>query len=327
MRVVGRVAGTATALVVAMGLGGCGRDGPQPGGTKSGGGALGAGVLAQVNDARLTEADLQQLIPNELRESITGAEIREILDRWVRTELLYQRARSEGLDDNAAVAARLHELQRDLLADELLQRELAQRVKVGNEELQEYYRAHQAEYTQELQLKHILVDTREEAEQIVVMVRNGAVFEELARARSRDASAPRGGDLGFLGKGAMNPAFDPHVFAAVPGAVVGPIATTFGFHVVKVAARRPAAEPLSFEAVRDEILHSLLLEKQQAAQQQIFEEMRRGAQVQVATSYAGLALEPAPKRVEEPRWTGRGGAFGNEEGATHPADTLGTAPE
>lgn len=309
------------ALVAAAG---CDRGG---GGGTTGGGALGSGVLAQVGDARLTEAELQRLIPNELRESITGAEIREILDRWVRTELLYQRAVTSGLEKEAAVAARLREMQRDLLADELLQRELDKRVSVGNDELQAYYRKRQAEYTQELQLKHILVDTREEADEILAMVRNGAVFEDLARSRSRDATASRGGDLGYLGKSAMNPAFEPRVFDAAIGELVGPIATTFGFHVVKVAARRPATEPLSFEAVRDEILHSLLLEKQQASQEQLLEELRRGTPVQMATTYAGMSLEPAPARTDEPRWTPRhhdSGAGAGEGG--HP-DSLRTVSE
>jgi peptidyl-prolyl cis-trans isomerase C len=322
--VVGWRAAAALAVCGILLVVGCERPGRETAGSGRRG-ELGTGVLAQVGDARLTEADLQRLIPSELRESITGTEIREILDRWVRTELLYQRARSEGIESDAAVAARLHEMQRDFLADELLQRELTERVRIGNEELQAYYQKRRAEYTQELQLKHILVDTREEAEEILAMLRNGAVFEDLARSRSRDATASSGGDLGFLGKSAMNPAFEARVFDAAPGQSVGPIATTFGFHVVKVAARRPATEPLSFDAARDEILHSLLLEKQQAAQEQLIDELRRGTAVQIATSYAGMALEPAPKGGEEPRWSPRrGSGFGSEGNA---GDSLGTVSQ
>ena len=301
MWVVGRsIVACATAAVIALAGAGCDRGGP--GRDDKAGGALASGVLAQVGDARLTDADLQRLIPVELRESITGTEIREIIDRWVRTELLYQRATAEGMEKQPAVAARLREMQRDLLADELLRRELDKRVSIGNDELQAYYRAHQAEYTQELQLKHILLDTRDEAEEVLAMLRNGADFLDLARTRSRDASASRGGDLGYLGKSAMNPAFEPHVFAAAPGAYVGPIATTFGFHVIQVAARRPAAEPLSFEAVRDEILHSLLLQKQQASQDELLVELQRATPVRVATTYAGMSLDAGPKRADEPRW-------------------------
>jgi peptidyl-prolyl cis-trans isomerase C len=294
------------------------------------GGALGSGVLAQVNDAKLTDADLQRLIPPELRDGISGSEIRDILDRWVQSELLYQRARKDGIENDPQVEARLNEIRRDLLADEFLQRELSTRVHVSNEELQAYYQAHLPEYTQELQLKHILVNTRAEAEEILGLVRAGTSFEELARQRSRDATAARGGDLGFLGKGAMNPAFEPYVFGLSPGQVAGPIATTFGFHVVKVAAKRQAAEALSFDAVRDEIMHSLLLDKQQTAQQQLLDELRKASTVQMATTYAGMTLDKsAPGADDASDAAGRTSGVGSEaqEPVETGADSLGTVHE
>ena len=326
MRLRGR-AGVALVLVLGAGLGpGCGKKPAETGGAP---GALGGGVLAQVNDAKLTEADLQRLIPPELREGITGSEIRDIMDRWVRAELLHQRAQKDGIESDPQIASRLAEMKRDMLADEFLQRELSNRVRVSNEELQAYYQKHLAEYTQELQLKHILVNTREEAEEVLARVRNGASFEDLARQRSHDASAARGGDLGFLGKGAMNPAFESYVLGLEPGQVAGPIATMFGFHVVKVAAKRPAAEPQSFDAVRDEIMHSLLLQKQQASQEEILGELRRGAQVQLAGTYAGMKLEKVAPGSEEGRETptrapgaGNAAALQPMSGETDSLDTV-----
>jgi peptidyl-prolyl cis-trans isomerase C len=278
-------------VIAVVGLAGCSKkEASQPAGGK--GAPLPVGVLARVNDAQLTEADLQRMIPAEFRDGITGAEIRDILDRWVRAELLYQKARSAGVENDPQVAARLHELEREMLADEMLQRELANRVTVGTDDLQAYYRAHQSEYTQEVWLKQVLVDSREEAEEILQQLRNGASFEELARQRSIDPSSTRGGDLGYLGKGAMNPAFEPFVFGLQTGEYTTPIATTYGFHVLKVAGRRPSPDPISFEAARDEIFHNLLLQKQQAAQGTLLDELRSGASVDIASSYAGMALVP-----------------------------------
>ncbi len=294
-RALAAVGGLALLALFAGAPSGCSR-GKQPESTAGGGkgGTPKAGVLAQVNEAALTEADLQRLIPPELREGITGGEVRDVLDRWVSTELLYQKAMKDGLDRDPQVAARLRDMERDMLADELLQRELAARVQVGGEELQSYYRQHMAEYTQEVQLKQILLGTREEAEDVLQLLRSGAQFETLARQRSTDASASRGGDMGFLGKGAMNPALEAVVFAMQPGEIGGPIATTDGFHVVKVAAKRPADDPISFEAARDEIMHTLLLQRQQAAQASLLKELQGAAQVTIATTYAGMSLAPSP---------------------------------
>lgn len=315
-------------LVLGAGLllaAGCGQKKSEPG-PAGGRGELGGGVLAQVGDAKLTEADLKNLIPEEVRDGISGPEVRDILDRWVRTELLYQKAAKDGLENDAPVAARLQDMRRDLLADELLQRELASRVRVTNEELQDYYRKHQNEYTEELQLKHVLVNTREEAEEVLSLARTGTPFEDLARQRSRDVTAARGGDLGFLGKGAMNPAFEPYVFSLQPGQVAGPIATTFGFHVVKVAAKRPASEPLTFDAVRDEIMHTLLLAKQQTAQQQLLDDLRRGTTVQIASTYAGMPLVKAAQSDEPRDAPGRPPGFSAPQPADE-ADSLASVRE
>lgn len=298
----GRRAAPAVAAVLFLaGLAGCGRGGQQEA-PEAGAGERrtpASGVLAQVNDAVLTEEDLQRLVPPELREGITGAEIRDVLDRWVNTELLYQKARRDGVDRDPAVAARLRDMERDLLADEVLQRELTARVQVSSDELRAYYRTHQAQYTQEVQLKQIVLGTRDEAEEVLQLLRNGAQFETLARQRSMDESAARAGDLGFLGKGAMDPALETVVFALQPGEVGGPIPTTIGFHLVKVAARRPAADPIAFETASDEIMHTLLLERHQAAQAELLKELHAASQVNVATTYAGMPLvqeaAPAPQ--------------------------------
>ena len=64
---------------------------------------------------------------------------------------------------------------------------------------------------------------------------------------------PRGGDLGFFGKGQMVPSFEEEAFALDAGAHSrNPVKTEFGFHVIKVEERRSAAPP-SFEDSVEEL--------------------------------------------------------------------------
>jgi peptidyl-prolyl cis-trans isomerase D len=63
----------------------------------------------------------------------------------------------------------------------------------------------------------------------------GVPFEELARKYSADpGSAANGGDIGWFSKDKMVPAFSEAVFKASPGAVIGPVQTQFGLHIIKV---------------------------------------------------------------------------------------------
>ncbi len=289
---------TASATALLMGCGGGGNEATPDGGKSR---TLGAGVVAVVGDAQLTDADLARMVPPEIRDAVTGPEIRAIVDRWVQTEMLYQKALSSGVEKDAAVAARLQDLRRDQLAQEVLQRELDTRVRVGSDEIQAYYRDHRDEYTKEAHLKHILVNTHQEADAILSQLRGGTPFEALAQQRSVDTTAGRGGDLGFLNKDEMNPAFRPVVFGMRPGDYTGPIVSSFGFHIVKLIGWRPAAEQVPFDAVRDEILHSLLLERQQRAQTEFLSGLRNSARVQVATSWQGISIDKPLEAAVEPK--------------------------
>jgi hypothetical protein len=84
-------------------------------------------------------------------------------------------------------------------------------------------------------VRHILVESEDEAQQIVAELGDGADFGELAEERSIDpGSGPLGGDLGANARGAFVPEFDEAAWAADVGEVVGPVESPFGFHVIEV---------------------------------------------------------------------------------------------
>src|SRR5207247_1603267 len=69
----------------------------------------------------------------------------------------------------------------------------------------------------------------------------GADFADLAKRFSQDpGSGAQGGDLGFFARGRMVKEFNDTSFALRAGAVSQPVKTQFGYHLIKVEARRPA---------------------------------------------------------------------------------------
>ncbi len=92
-------------------------------------------------------------------------------------------------------------------------------------------------------VSHILIKTNpsnpdsalKQAEQIISVVRRSGNFSELAKKHSEDAaSAIDGGDLGWIRKGRMAKSFEDAAFKAKPGEIVGPVLTTFGYHIIQV---------------------------------------------------------------------------------------------
>lgn len=95
--------------------------------------------------------------------------------------------------------------------------------------------------------RHILVRTNqitsdEQAQRRLSMLRdrlrNGESFQDLARRNSDDATAPQGGDLGWLSPGETVPAFEQAMNNLQPGEISEPIKSPFGWHIIEVLERR-----------------------------------------------------------------------------------------
>ncbi|MFL6259848.1 MAG: peptidyl-prolyl cis-trans isomerase [Thermoanaerobaculia bacterium] len=150
--------------------------------------------------------------------------------------------------------------------------QLADQVKVSDQDLQSYYEAHKAEFSQEEQVKarHILVmvnDQRDDAQaqarlaEAKAKLAGGADFAAVARQYSDDtASKDKGGDLGWFGRNKMVKEFEDAAFSAQPGKLVGPVKSSFGYHLIEVTEKRPAGQQ-PFEAVKGQLSARLTAER------------------------------------------------------------------
>jgi len=105
--------------------------------------------------------------------------------------------------------------------------------------------------------RHILVkfesgndESRAAAEnklaELAAQVEAGESFALLAIEHSEGPSGQKGGDLGYFERGQMVKEFDEAAFGAAPGAVVGPVETQFGLHLIKVEEHTaPGTVPLA----------------------------------------------------------------------------------
>lgn len=107
--------------------------------------------------------------------------------------------------------------------------------------------------TKRVRARHILASTRNgrtagEAKalitEIAAKLSEGADFANLAITASEDpASAAKGGDLGWFGRGEMVPQFERLAFATAPNQVTAPFFTDFGWHIMEVTDRELDASP------------------------------------------------------------------------------------
>ena len=135
--------------------------------------------------------------------------------------------------------------------------------------------------------RHILIKTNElvseaEARNRLIALKerldNKADFAELARARSEDTSASRGGDLGWLSPGDTVPDFEQAMNALKPNEISPPVKSPFGWHLIQVLERR--TKDMTQEGQRLNARQTLRERKTDEAHQEWVRQLRDRAYVE-----------------------------------------------
>ncbi|MBI5242261.1 MAG: peptidylprolyl isomerase [Elusimicrobia bacterium] len=146
-----------------------------------------------------------------------------------------------------------------------------------------------------VRLRHILVSAEQQAKDLLVAIRVGADFAKLAREISLDAgSKDRGGDLGFISRGMLQPDIEKVVFSLKPGefsqAVKGPL----GYHIFKAEETREA-RPAVYGDIERDLTQAILAQKVTQAWPIYLKELRDSAKIVPASEVAYTPAQPAPR--------------------------------
>lgn len=203
---------------------------------------------------------------------------------------------------------------------ELLAEELGKQVEPTEDELREFYKSQESQFSvpEERRARHILIQIPEganeatvkqakaKADDLLKRIRAGESFEELAKTNSDDpGSAKLGGDLGFFGRGVMEPDFEKAVFALKKGEVSEPVLTSFGYHIIKLEDIR-AEQRKPFDEVKDELRKRF---RKDAAEREYFDlaEKLTNLAYETPDSLQSVADKLGLKLKESPFFTRTGG--------------------
>jgi len=135
-----------------------------------------------------------------------------------------------------------------------------------------------------------MVDSHEEGVRVREMLEKRS-FAWVANRHSVDPVARRGGDLGYLTKGNMIPAFETVVFDMKPGEVSDIVQSEFGYHIIKLVGTREAQVKVELADVRERIMNQLVIRKRHAAYRKLIDRLAERAEVKYINSgYSGETL-------------------------------------
>lgn len=256
----------------------------RPVGSAQGGGP----PVARVNGNNLSKGDFEAVLPEDYQNILTVEEKREYLDRWIATQLLYEHAERSGIGVSPEIESRLEQYKKDLVADRLVQEVIKEEAVVTDAEVRAYYEAHQSQYTREVRVSHILVNTLEDVNEVKEDLKKHT-FSWVARRRSIDRHTGIGGDLGFLSMGNMIPEFEAVIFDMEVGEVSDVIESEFGYHIIMLTDVREARNKLEYQDVAEEISRMLLLEKRAAVYERLLTSLRESADIEILDPELRLA--------------------------------------
>jgi len=196
---------------------------------------------------------------------------------------------------------------------------------VTEADVKKFYDENPQHFNQPAQVKasHILCGKRgikeedypaelEKIEKAQARLDAGEKFEDVAKECSTCPSSAKGGDLGFFGKGQMDPAFEKATFELEVGQTSGIVKTSFGYHIIKLTDKKEAGVT-SFDEAKDQITQFLTQQKQRGfwteysktmrdsatieyseKEQALRDEMAKAAAAQQAARRAAQQVAPAP---------------------------------
>jgi peptidyl-prolyl cis-trans isomerase C len=232
-------------------------------------------IVAKVGDRAITAQDMESEWAKASRLKIRGVpdlqRKKELVDRMIGEQVVILEAYKEGIDNEVEADTNFAQQKDRILLNLLYQKEIVDKSQPTESEIKKEYQMMQ----QEVHAWHILVESKEQADTVYRMLKDGADFAELAMERSIDPTVKdNSGDLGFFRWGKMVPEFQEVAFKMKEGEISRPVQTTFGWHIIKFIERRDVEQP-SYEETKTLILPKLNQAKRESRVKEYFAQLRK----------------------------------------------------
>ncbi|MCX7965935.1 MAG: peptidyl-prolyl cis-trans isomerase [Syntrophorhabdaceae bacterium] len=260
-------------------------------------------VLATIDDEKITinefNKELDKIPINMKMMVATQTGKKNYLEKIIMKKLLLKEAKKENIEKEADFQERLKEIKEQLLIESLLKKKINVDAQITEADLKEYYEKNKESFKREREIntRHILLNTAEEARQIKEKIAKGEDFAELAKRYSIDPSAKaNGGEIGFHPKGTLLPEYEAAAFKLTKvGQVSDIVKTKFGYHIIKLEGIRPPSY-VPFEEVKDFIKQKIAQEKQTQALEKYITNLKSTAKI---TINEDLLKDEAQKTTEK----------------------------
>lgn len=264
-------------------------------------------VLATIDDQKITLQEFNKeldKIPMNMKMLVASESGKKnYLDRLVVKKLLLKEVSKEKIENDKEFQERFNDIKEQLLIEALLKKKITAQTQMSEDDLKKYYEEHKEDFKKdrEINTRHILLKTEEEAKQVQTKLQKGEDFTELAKKYSIDPNVRQtGGEIGFQPKGSLIPEFEnaAHKLNKV-GQVSGIVKTQFGYHIIRLEGVKPPSY-VPLEEVKDFIKQKNAQEKQKEVLEKYIEELKKNSKITINEALLKEEKTELPVKAESP---------------------------
>ena len=277
----------------------------------------GAKIVAEIGPEKITEADLDAMIENQLEPMAAFMSAEQLgeqkkmmleqykapqakqqyLQEWLEQEVLYRQALQEELIDKPEARKLIDQFTRRALIQLVMNNELASKINITETDIQTYYAANKGKFVDPAKatISHILVDDEEKAAELIGRIKEGEDFAELAKEFSTDADTKENGgrietevqDGSYVPGIGAEAELNAKIFAVeAPQVIDEPFKTEKGWEIVKVETMVRQRQK-QLDEVRQQVMSMLKNQKSRDVQRDLIEQLMNKHNVIVHTSAFG----------------------------------------
>ncbi len=208
--------------------------------------------VAEFKDQVITVADFEEAYkrvdPAYLPKQAGFDGKKEFLDTMLNKYVMAYKADELGYDKDPSVTQGMEMFTRMALQVAYLKKQVADKVQVSDEEVRQHYENQGVS----MEVKQILCDTPDQAEEASQAIQDGVDFDTAVRQYSKNDDAATGGLVFTAVYGQLTPEVQEQLFSVPVGGVTKPVMTTHGWVLMKVLRRNEGRAKPPFEDVKDE---------------------------------------------------------------------------
>jgi len=245
-------------------------------------------IVAQVNTAQITNAELESAIPEGSPAEAKLALKRKKKEKWIEEEIFYQVALEEGLSLSEQEIQLVKNYEKRLLIQKYIDTRLSHNYRILDQEVEDYYNKYQREFVwneETVHIIHLVLDNNDSA--IKSEIRKSKDLMEVIKKNYFDQqSTPERpiGDLGYQKLSEFPNTIQRRISNLKTGNISGPIKTIYGYHYIQLLDYQKKGAIKDLVMARDEIFMRLQLGKRDDEIESIKQSLRAKFTIQTDLS-------------------------------------------